>query len=108
MRSGFKLQECEQIVATVLVPATLEKRPVEAAPGARRKPLQFDDIWELPAHDKVENISNEFEKHWQAEMQGRKPSLVGQAMLGLILFSNTFHARKKQTSETCRQCSGCL
>ncbi len=44
--------------------------------GACRKPLQFDDIWELPAFDKVENITANFEKYWQQEMQKQKPSLV--------------------------------
>lgn len=43
---------------------------------ARRKPLQFEDIWELPEGDKVENITARFEHHWAEEMRKRKPSLV--------------------------------
>ena len=42
----------------------------------RRKPLQFEDIWELPEGDKVENITARFEHHWAEEMRKRQPSLV--------------------------------
>ena len=46
------------------------------AAAARRKPLQFEDIWELPEGDKVEHITAEFERHWAEEMQKPQPSLV--------------------------------
>ena len=51
-------------------------RPGAEARAARRKPLQFEDIWELPAGDKVENITTKFEQSWEQEMQKPMPSLV--------------------------------
>jgi len=50
------------------------REPRRARP--RRKPLQFEDIWELPEGDKVENITAKFEKSWEQEMQKPVPSLV--------------------------------
>lgn len=45
-----------------------------------RKPLQMEDIWELPPGDKVGRVSERFEKIWDDELSKPKgPSLVNSA-----------------------------
>ena len=42
-----------------------------------RRPLQFEDIWELPPDDRVSKVSSDFEQVWQEELSRPEgPSLV--------------------------------
>ncbi|KAI8877119.1 multi drug resistance-associated protein MRP [Backusella circina FSU 941] len=41
-----------------------------------RKPLVMDDLWNLKKDDQCTVISEQFQKHWQIELQKKNPSLL--------------------------------
>lgn len=41
-----------------------------------RKPLQTEDMWDLPPGDKAKKVTSDFDKNWQEELKRPKPSLV--------------------------------
>ena len=55
-------------------------------PQGYQRPLQLEDVFDLAPDDRVQAISKDFERHWQAELpkkeSGGKPSLVRDLGLG--------------------------
>ena len=41
-----------------------------------RRPLQFEDVWELPPYDRVPAVHKVFDKHWSDQKPKGKPSLA--------------------------------
>ena len=41
-----------------------------------RKPLQTEDMWDLPPGDKAKKVTSDFDINWQEELKRPKPSLV--------------------------------
>lgn len=41
-----------------------------------RKPLELEDIWDLPPGDRIESVCNKFESFWAEELRKPHPSLV--------------------------------
>ena len=41
-----------------------------------RKPLQNEDMWDLPPKDQSKQVTSDFDKNWQEELKRPHPSLV--------------------------------